>query len=204
MCVRIADDHRSLQQPPTHDTLSYSSFAMGECVRWSVGGTRLGCACGPASTDCWKPSNTPGVQSSCRRGLRTPRVSWPPGIRVLLPLDTGPTAAPRPTKPGRPPDHVPHVSCAISNRHSHHGIGVGAAGGSAAHAVLTRRGGKRVHYPCSGSLPTSAKLQSTPCSSRTRSGGVGVGRMVYVPNRKKFYSIEVPNTETAASGPVRR
>lgn len=28
--------------------------------------------------------------------------------------------------------------------------------------------------------------------------------MVYVPNRKKFYSIEVPNTETADAGPVRR
>lgn len=28
--------------------------------------------------------------------------------------------------------------------------------------------------------------------------------MVYVPHRKKFYSVEVPNTETATSGPIRR
>lgn len=86
----------------------------------------------------------------------------------------------------------------------HHGIGVGAAGGSAQHAELTRRGSQRVHYPCSGSLPTSAKLQSQQDQERRRRRRRRKERMVYVPNRKKFYSIEVPNTETAASGPVRR
>jgi hypothetical protein len=35
-------------------------------------------------------------------------------------------------------------------------------------------------------------------------GGDRRRKMVYVPNRKKFFSIEVPNTETATSGPVRR
>lgn len=160
LCVVIADDRyaaaAAFPQHKKHDTLSYSSFAMGDCVR-RAGWGRLVCAFGPDSTDCRKPSNTPSVQSS-RSRMENRQVSWPPGIRVLLPMDTGPTAA----SPWRPPDHVTLVSYAISTRHSRHDTGVGAAGGSAPHVVHTRRGGKRVHYPCSGSLSLPAKLQSAP------------------------------------------